>query len=152
MAGWPGTVTSVGGREAHDYGPHYVVIWLAEGHDILLGHLSRADVVVGQKLRAGDPIGLTGDLGECNWPNLDFQARPHGGTTYQSIDPGRFLSSAPPEPVAATPPVVTVTGDAGEWQPMLDAVRAAAAPAGALALGVGLGVAWWRRRPRRRYV
>jgi murein DD-endopeptidase MepM/ murein hydrolase activator NlpD len=153
FAGWPGTVMTVGGREAHDYGPHYVLMQLDEGHDILLGHLSRADVVAGQKLRVGDPIGLTGDLGECNWPNLDFQARVHGGTTYQSIDPSRFLVSAPVVPVAANPPAVTVVGDVGEWQPLMDAVSAAAMPAAAVAVGMGLGVALWRRRrPRRLYL
>ncbi len=53
-AGWPGIVTEVGGREAHDYGPHYVKIWLDEGHDILLGHLSRATVVPHQRVEIGN--------------------------------------------------------------------------------------------------
>jgi hypothetical protein len=148
FAGWPGTVMTVGGRETHDYGPHYVLLQLDEGHDILLGHLSRADVVVGQKLRAGDPIGLTGDLGECNWPNLDFQARVHGGTTYQSIDPSRFLLSPAAVPVAAVAPAVTVVGDAGEWQPLMVALSAAAAPAGGAMIVLGLLVGLLRRRRR----
>jgi len=151
FAGWPGMVMTVGGRESHDYGPHYVLMQLDEGHDILLGHLSRADVVVGQKLRSGDPIGLTGDLGECNWPNLDFQARPHGGTTYHSIDPSRFLLSPPAAPAAAVAPVVTVTGDAGEWQPWLDALSMAAAPTGGALVLLGLLLGLRRRRRRGPY-
>ncbi|HEX6347852.1 MAG TPA: M23 family metallopeptidase [Candidatus Dormibacteraeota bacterium] len=139
FAGWPGTVVTVGGPETHDYGPHYVLIALDEGHDILLGHLSRADVVAGQKLRVGDRIGLTGDLGECNWPNLHFEARVHGGTTYQSLDPSAFLQPAPALPVAAVhdAPVVTVEGDS---PPLL--------PVGAALLSVYL-LAWRWRRARR---
>ena len=91
-AGWPGVVTEVGGRESHDYGPHYVKIWLDEGHDILLGHLSRATVVPHQRVEIGTLVGYVGDLGVTDIPNLDFGARPHGGGEYQSIDPSPFLA------------------------------------------------------------
>jgi len=91
-AGWPGTVVEVGGGEAHDYGPHYVKIWLDEGHDILLGHLSRATVVRGQRVEIGALVGYVGDLGVADIPNLDFGARPHGGGEYQSIDPTPYLA------------------------------------------------------------
>lgn len=140
FAGWPGTVMTVGGRETHDYGPNYILMRLDEGHDILLGHLSRAFVVAGQKLKVGDPIGLTGDLGECNWPNLHFEARVHGGTTYQSLDPSAYLLPAPAQPVAAVhdAPVVTVEGDA---PPVL--------PVAALLMSMYL-LAWRWRRARRR--
>jgi hypothetical protein len=95
-AGWPGIVTEVGGREAHDYGPHYVKIWLDEGHDIVLGHLSAAVVVSGQRVEIGTLIGYVGDLGVADIPNLDFSARPHDGGPYQSIDPAPFLSFLDP--------------------------------------------------------
>jgi hypothetical protein len=91
-AGWPGIVTEVGGREAHDYGPHYVKIWLDEGDDVLLGHLSRATVVPHQRVEIGTLVGYVGDLGVTDIPNLDFGARPHGGGEYQSIDPSPFLA------------------------------------------------------------
>jgi Peptidase family M23 len=91
-AGWPGIVTEVGGRESHDYGPHYVKIWLDEGHDILLGHLSKATVVPHQRVEIGTLVGYVGDLGVTDIPNLDFGARPHGGGEYQSIDPSPFLA------------------------------------------------------------
>ena len=91
-AGWPGIVTEVGGPEAHDYGPHYVKIWLDEGHDILLGHLSRATVVPHQRVEIGTLVGYVGDLGVTDIPNLDFGARPHGGGEYQSTDPSPFLT------------------------------------------------------------
>jgi hypothetical protein len=91
-AGWPGIVTEVGGREAHDYGPHYVKIWLDEGHDILLGHLSKATVRPHQRVEIGTLVGYVGDLGVSDIPNLDFGARPHGGGEYDSIDPSPFLA------------------------------------------------------------
>ena len=91
-AGWSGVVTEIGGSEAHDYGPHAVKIWLDEGHDIVLGHLSKATVAKGQRVEIGTLVGYVGDLGVADIPNLDFNARPHGGGTHQSIDPSPFLA------------------------------------------------------------
>jgi hypothetical protein len=96
FAGWPGTVMEVGGPEAHDYGPHYVKIWLDEGHDINLGHLSAATVVPGQRVDVGTLVGYVGELGVTDIPNLDFGARPHGGGPYQSVDPAPFLAFVDP--------------------------------------------------------
>ena len=93
FAGLPGTVTEVGGGESHDYGPNYVKVWLDEGHDVNLGHLSKALVHVGQRLAYGAPIGFSGDLGVTNAPNLDFSVRPHGGSAYTSINPAPFLDA-----------------------------------------------------------
>jgi hypothetical protein len=97
-AGRPGLVTAVGGAgsDGHDYGPNYVRIWLDEGDDVLLGHLSRAVVKAGDRVLVGTLIGYSGDLGATDVPNLDFSARPHGSTSYDSIDPSRFLSFLPP--------------------------------------------------------
>jgi hypothetical protein len=97
-AGRPGVVTAVGapGSDRHDYGPNYVRIWLDEGDDVLLGHLSRAVVKAGDRVLVGTLIGYSGDLGETDVPNLDFSARPHGSTSYDSIDPARFLSFVAP--------------------------------------------------------
>src|SRR5437773_133319 len=61
-AGWSGLVTEIGGSEAHDYGPHAVKIWLDEGHDIVLGHLSKATVAKGQRVEIGTLVGYVGDL------------------------------------------------------------------------------------------
>jgi Peptidase family M23 len=96
-AGRPGLVTAVGGSgsDRHDYGPNYVRIWLDEGDDVLLGHLSGAVVKAGDRVSVGTLIGYSGDLGATDVPNLDFSARPHGTTSYESIDPARFLSFLP---------------------------------------------------------
>jgi hypothetical protein len=96
-AGWPGVVTDVGapGTDRHDYGPNYIRIWLDEGHDALLGHLSRALVKAGDRVEVGSLLGYSGDLGETDIPNLDFSVRPHGTTSYESVDPRPFLDFSP---------------------------------------------------------
>ena len=52
------------------------------------GHLSEIDVVVGQKLAAGDIIGKTGSSGRSTGPHLHYEVR-HDG---EAVDPLRFLS------------------------------------------------------------
>jgi murein DD-endopeptidase MepM/ murein hydrolase activator NlpD len=52
------------------------------------GHLSEIDVVVGQKLAAGDLIGKTGSSGRSTGPHLHYEVR-HDG---EAVDPLRFLS------------------------------------------------------------
>lgn len=96
-AGRPGVVTAVGdpGPDRHDYGPNYVRIWLDEGPDVVLGHLSRAVVKVGDRVSVGTLVGYSGDLGETDLPNLDFSARPHGMRSKDSIDPTRYLTFVP---------------------------------------------------------
>ncbi len=39
---------------------------------VLYGHLSRMNVVVGQRVKEGDMLGLTGDSGKCTKPHLHF--------------------------------------------------------------------------------
>ncbi|MBM2713704.1 peptidoglycan DD-metalloendopeptidase family protein [Mesorhizobium caraganae] len=52
------------------------------------GHLSEIDVVVGQKLAAGDTIGKTGSSGRSTGPHLHYEVRHNG----EAIDPLRFLT------------------------------------------------------------
>jgi len=52
------------------------------------GHLSEIDVVVGQKLAAGDVIGKTGSSGRSTGPHLHYEVR-HDG---EAVDPLRFLT------------------------------------------------------------
>lgn len=123
-AGMPGVVDRIGepGTDLKDFGPNYVVIWLDEGHDAVLGHLSARVVHEGQRLRAGDLVGYTGDLGETNVPNLHIEIRPHGGTAYDSIDPTPYVTlvGAEPDAPAASPaasshtPSPAVTVDAAQ--------------------------------------
>jgi len=111
-AGLPGKVVSVGGpgTDLKDFGPNYVLLWLDEGHDAMLGHLSGAVVAAGQHLAAGSLVGYTGDLGETNVPNLHLEIRPHGGSAYTSVDAAPYLTlkhsasldTPPDSPVATT--------------------------------------------------
>lgn len=52
------------------------------------GHLSEIDVVVGQKLAAGDIVGKTGSSGRSTGPHLHYEVRHNG----EAIDPLRFLT------------------------------------------------------------
>ncbi|MFK0692565.1 M23 family metallopeptidase [Mesorhizobium sp. IMUNJ 23033] len=52
------------------------------------GHLSEIDVIVGQKLAAGDVIGKTGSSGRSTGPHLHYEVRHNG----EAVDPLRFLT------------------------------------------------------------
>lgn len=59
----------------------------AGGMDILLGHLERSYVTVGQTVHRGELVGLAGQSGAPDGPHLHFEVRP-AGTDYRSaVDP-----------------------------------------------------------------
>lgn len=61
------------------YGVH-VIIRSGDGkHDYAYCHLSMTRVEVGDKIRPGTVIGLTGNTGNSSGPHLHFEARPAGG-------------------------------------------------------------------------
>jgi len=68
----------------HPGGWGYLVV-LAHGGGLrtLYAHLSRLDVVVGQSLAAGAPLGLVGASGHSTGPHLHFEARVRGA----AVDP-----------------------------------------------------------------
>jgi murein DD-endopeptidase MepM/ murein hydrolase activator NlpD len=66
-----GTVLKVDAKE-HGAGPHNLLIAHPEGYVSLYGHLlQRPNLQVGQEVKRGQPIGLTGD------PDLTCTSRPH---------------------------------------------------------------------------
>lgn len=66
-----GTVTKIDARE-HGSGPHNLMIDHPGGFSSFYGHLLETPrLYIGQEVRAGDPVGLTGD------PDLTCDSRPH---------------------------------------------------------------------------
>ena len=64
-----------------------VVVDHGDGLRTLYAHLSRAHVVVGQRLLAGSLLGLVGSSGRSNGPHLHFEARIRGA----AVDPAPGL-------------------------------------------------------------
>ena len=68
--------------ERYGYG-RYVVLRHLNGFETLYGHLSKAKVKVGQKVKAGELIGLGGSTGRSTGTHLHFEVRYQGN----AIDP-----------------------------------------------------------------
>ncbi len=80
-----GTVKSVE-RLTTGYGVH-VVIEHGDGLTSLYGHLTEAQVVVGQGIHKGDVLGVSGSTGRSTGPHLHFEVRRNGAP----IDPMTLL-------------------------------------------------------------
>ncbi|MEZ0067840.1 murein DD-endopeptidase MepM/ murein hydrolase activator NlpD [Streptacidiphilus sp. MAP12-20] len=63
VAGWGGA-----------YG-NWVVLRLPDGHFALYAHMSRLDVRTGERVAAGQQVGLSGDTGHTRGPHLHFEIR-----------------------------------------------------------------------------
>ncbi|WP_432139107.1 MULTISPECIES: M23 family metallopeptidase [unclassified Streptomyces] len=92
VAAHGGTVVKAGGNGAGD-GPAYgnaVVIKHAKGVYSQYAHLSRIDVKVGQVVKTGQRIALSGNTGNSSGPHLHFEIRktPNYGS---AINPVSFL-------------------------------------------------------------
>jgi murein DD-endopeptidase MepM/ murein hydrolase activator NlpD len=94
MAAHGGTVVKAGGNGAGD-GPAYgnaVVIKHGNKTYSQYAHLSRVEVKVGQVVKTGQRIALSGSTGNSSGPHLHFEIRtaPSYG---HAIDPVKFLRS-----------------------------------------------------------
>ncbi|GGX64510.1 M23 family metallopeptidase [Streptomyces fructofermentans] len=92
VAAHGGTVVKAGGNGAGD-GPAYgnaVVIKHGNGTYSQYAHLSRVEVKIGQVVKTGQQIALSGNTGNSSGPHLHFEIRtsPNYGT---AIDPVSFL-------------------------------------------------------------
>jgi peptidoglycan hydrolase-like protein with peptidoglycan-binding domain len=68
----------------HDGGwGNEVVVAHGDGVRTIYAHLSRVDVQVGQRVAAGDELGLVGATGDANGPHLHFEVRLRGA----AVDP-----------------------------------------------------------------
>lgn len=77
----PGVVTTIG-YEKRGYG-RYVVVTHSGGMETLYGHLQTSLVKPGQKVSAGEALGLGGTSGNATGPHLHFETRYRG----VAIDP-----------------------------------------------------------------
>lgn len=77
----PGMVTTTG-YDSHGYG-RYVIVTHAGGLETLYGHLNNSFVSPGQKIQAGEALGLGGTTGNSTGPHLHFETRYRG----TAIDP-----------------------------------------------------------------
>ncbi|HST92675.1 MAG TPA: M23 family metallopeptidase [Brevundimonas sp.] len=77
------------GYDAGGYG-RFVEIRHPNGMSTLYGHLSRLDVASGDRLSAGERIGLVGSTGRSTGPHLHFEVR-RGG---QQINPVKVMGQS----------------------------------------------------------
>ncbi|WP_243059252.1 M23 family metallopeptidase [Nocardioides sp. SR21] len=83
VAAGPGLVTV----EHPDWAGNLVRIDHGGGVETWYAHLSSTDLVTGDVVAAGDPVGLVGDLGNTTGPHLHFEVRLDGA----SYDPAPVL-------------------------------------------------------------
>ena len=82
-----GTVARVGNVFGYEgYGT--IVLVAGEGFETLYAHLARAQVGVGERVVAGERIGLAGCTGSCTGTHLHFELRLDG----IAVDPLPFLA------------------------------------------------------------
>lgn len=74
------------------------VVYVDHGNGISTryGHLSRIDVVPGQTIKRGDPLGLVGSTGRSTGPHLHYEVRLDG----QATNPIPYLPNVPVHPVS----------------------------------------------------
>ena len=82
-----GTVTAAGWLTGYEGYGNVVTVDLGDGYSMLYAHLSVAQVVPGQWLNDGDPIGQAGCTGSCTGTHLHFELRKNG----VPVDPFPFL-------------------------------------------------------------
>lgn len=83
-----GTVSLAGPRRGYGLA---VMIDHGAGWITLYGHLERVDVSVGDNVRAGTPLGRSGNTGISTGPHLHFEVRRFG----RSRDPVPLLGGFP---------------------------------------------------------
>ncbi|MEB5827111.1 peptidoglycan DD-metalloendopeptidase family protein [Staphylococcus haemolyticus] len=91
-------LTPMGGKAetkltSSGFGRHVIV--RAKPYDAYFGHLSKWLVKNGQRVKPGDPIGISGNTGSSSGPHLHFEMNKHGfgSMTGHSIDPVKWLKS-----------------------------------------------------------
>lgn len=84
VAAAPGTVTKSGWGTGYGY---MVILKHADGFETLYAHNSKLMVKVGDSVKAGQVVALSGNTGRTTGPHLHFEIRLHGKT----VDPLLYL-------------------------------------------------------------
>ena len=77
------------GTDLGGYG-NYVVLILSNGEEIMYGHMQQVDVHVGDKVKKGQTLGLSGSTGWSTGPHLHFERRSSSG---EKLDPWVYLKT-----------------------------------------------------------
>lgn len=86
LAGWQNNAVRQG--PGSGYGMRIRILHEG-GYQSLYAHLSRIDVKVGQKVKAGDVIGLSGNSGNSSGPHLHFETR----ANHKIMDPMQYINA-----------------------------------------------------------
>lgn len=78
VAAAPGVVTVTGYVAGFEGYGNVVITDGGDGVEMLYAHLSRIDVLPGQWLPAGAPVGIAGCTGSCTGTHLHFEVRRQG--------------------------------------------------------------------------
>ncbi|GAA3606103.1 hypothetical protein GCM10022236_04910 [Microlunatus ginsengisoli] len=90
-----GVVMNAGPGPASGWAGNYVVIKQADGTQVLMAHMSRVSVEVGQKVSPCDSVGAVGQTGRAFGPHMHFEVYPKGiepGDVYKAVDPLPWLT------------------------------------------------------------
>jgi len=88
VAAAAGRVEAAGYLRGYEGYGNVVLISHGQGRKTLYAHLSQVGARVGQRVEAGEWIGLAGCTGSCTGTHLHFELREHGVT----VDPMPFLT------------------------------------------------------------
>lgn len=82
----PGTVTYAGGDPCCSYGLH-VIVDHGNGMETLYAHMSSLAVKVGDVVKQGQKLGISGCTGKCTGPHVHYEVHVNG----KPVDPLQFL-------------------------------------------------------------
>lgn len=82
----PGTVTYAGGDPCCSYGLH-VIVDHGNGLETLYAHMSSLAVKVGDVVKQGQKLGISGCTGRCTGPHVHYEVHVNG----KPVDPLQFL-------------------------------------------------------------
>jgi murein DD-endopeptidase MepM/ murein hydrolase activator NlpD len=92
IASGPGVVSAIGYAQGYSGYGNIVLVDMGHGLDALYAHLSSIGVHVGERVGAGQKLGLAGCTGWCTGTHLHFELREDG----VAFDPAPLLPT--PEP------------------------------------------------------